>query len=57
METSIILLLEYYPKGSTVTSASYFNTLIHLQKAIKGKHSDLLKWKVNLHGTTPLLIQ
>ncbi len=29
------VLLEYYLKGSTVTSASYFDTLIPLQKVIK----------------------
>ncbi len=32
-----VLLLEYCPKRSTMTSTSYFNTLIRLQKGIKGK--------------------
>ncbi len=43
-----VLQLEYFPKGSTVTSASYFDTLIRLQKTVKSKHPGLLKRKVIL---------
>ncbi len=42
------VLLEYCPKDSTGTSASYFDTLIPLQKAIESKCPGLLKWKVIL---------
>ncbi len=50
-----VLLLEYCLKGSTATSASYFNTLIRLQKAIKSKHPSLLMRKVILlhNNATP----
>ncbi len=48
------LLLEYCLKGSTVTSASYFSTLIRSQKAIKSKCPGLLKRKIILYdNTTP----
>ncbi len=43
-----VLLLEYCRKGSTVTSASYSDTFIRLQKAIKSKWPDLLNRKVIL---------
>ncbi len=48
---NVVLLLEYSPKDFTATSASYFDTSIHLQKAIKSKRVGLLKRKVVvLHG-------
>ncbi len=46
LDRKSVLLFEYCPKGSTVTYASYFDTLIHLQKAIQSKHPGLLKQKV-----------
>ncbi len=48
-----ILLLEYCSKGSIVTSASYFDTSIRLQKAIKSKRLGLLKQKVILLHDNP----
>ncbi len=38
-----VLLLKNCVKRSTETSASYFDTLIHLQNAIKTKRPGLLK--------------
>ncbi len=50
-----ILLLKYCLKRSAVTFASYFDTLIRSQKAVKSKHPCLLKQKViHLHdNATP----
>ncbi len=51
----VVLPLKYRPKGSNVTSASYFDTLIRLQKAITSKQPGLLKRKVILlhNNATP----
>ncbi len=48
------VLLEYCTKGSIVTSASYFDTLIRLQKAIKSKRTSLLSKKSFFCVTMPL---
>ncbi len=47
-DAKCFLPLEYCPQDSTVTSASYFDTWMCLQKAIKSKHTDLLRRKVIL---------
>lgn len=38
-----VLLKEYMPQGSTVNSASSFNTLMKLRMAIKSKRPGLLR--------------
>jgi len=44
------LLIEYMPAGSTITGASYFDTLVKLQQAIKNKRpGKLSKGVILLH--------
>lgn len=47
-DTKGIIMVEYMPQGSTITAASYFDTLMRLRKAIKEKRRGKLSKKIVL---------